>query len=458
MTMLGVASVIFLNVSSRSLSSIVTGPLPAIYSASQLDSLVFQFRGDTWKHIAFPDGQGKSAIENNQQKVKALIEEHLARYEKTIATPEDRALFEPVRPLCERYVSAIESAILPLSRAGKSDEARAAYLAQADPIHGELKVALRKLVEGSQRNGGQQSTAALAAATRGRTITWALMILAFGAGGAFVLFCVRGVNRVLGPVVSELSSGADQVAEAAAQVSSSSQILAKGASEQAASLEETSASSEEISAMARRNSESSSAAAELVTQSQSRFEEANRLLEGMLAAMHEINASSDKIAKIIKVIDEIAFQTNILALNAAVEAARAGEAGMGFAVVADEVRGLAQRCAQAANDTEALIEESISKSKDGRRKVDQVAEAMRAITAESSKIRTLVEEVNLGSGEQARGIQEVGKAIASMEQVTQTTAASAEEGSAAAEQLNAQSEALKDIVRRIGALAGTSAN
>ena len=153
-------------------------------------------------------------------------------------------------------------------------------------------------------------------------------------------------------------------------------------------------------------------------------------------------------------IDEIAFQTNILALNAAVEAARAGEAGMGFAVVADEVRNLAQRCAQAARDTAALIEESIAKSNDGKVKVDQVAAAIRAMTKESEKVKTLMDEVNQGSQDQACGIEQIGKALAQMEQVTQTIAANAEETAASAEELNAEAGTLRNAVDRLTEMAG----
>jgi methyl-accepting chemotaxis protein len=190
----------------------------------------------------------------------------------------------------------------------------------------------------------------------------------------------------------------------------------------------------------------------LTSQVDHRVGVANQKLEQMVASMTEINTSSEKVSKIIKVIDEIAFQTNILALNAAVEAARAGEAGMGFAVVADEVRNLAQRCAQAAKDTAALIEESLGKSREGMSNLDHVAEAIRSITESSAKVKVLVDEVNLGSQEQERGIEQIAKAIVQMEQVTQKNAANAEESASASEELSGQAETMKAVVGQLQAL------
>jgi methyl-accepting chemotaxis protein/methyl-accepting chemotaxis protein-1 (serine sensor receptor) len=174
----------------------------------------------------------------------------------------------------------------------------------------------------------------------------------------------------------------------------------------------------------------------------------------MVQSMAAIKESSAKVAKIIKTIDEIAFQTNILALNAAVEAARAGEAGMGFAVVADEVRNLAQRSAQAAKDTAGLIEESISRSQEGTAKVDQVAHSIGAITDSVTRVKGIVEEVREASRQQTQGIDQVSQAIAQMEKVTQTTAATAEESAAASEELNAQAETAMGVVRQLEILVG----
>ncbi len=270
--------------------------------------------------------------------------------------------------------------------------------------------------------------------------------------GIFLAFVVRNLSTVLRQTILDLAQGSEQIISAAGQVSASSQSLAQGASEQTATIEETSAASSEINQTAKRTNEHSNQAAQIVTRSQSSFANVNSALSGMVVAMDEITSSSSKISKIIKVIDEIAFQTNILALNAAVEAARAGEAGMGFGVVADEVRSLAQRCAAAARDTTVLIEDSVVKSNGGRAKVSEVSAAIETITGESMKIRDLVDEIRAGSLEQANGIEQIRRAIAQMEMVTQSSAATSEESAAAAAELHSQAESLGDTVEALRGL------
>ena len=204
--------------------------------------------------------------------------------------------------------------------------------------------------------------------------------------------------------------------------------------------------------MTRNNADHSRAAAEEMDKVNRRVQDSNAALTEMIVSMHDIRASGDRISKIIRVIDEIAFQTNILALNAAVEAARAGEQGAGFAVVADEVRSLAQRSAQAAKDTAPLIEESIAKSNEGSVKLEQVASAIRDITEIAARVKLLVDNVNVGSQDQARGVEQVSKAIQQMDQVTQATAASSEESAATSEELAGQAETMNGIALQLRAV------
>jgi hypothetical protein len=259
------------------------------------------------------------------------------------------------------------------------------------------------------------------------------------------------LERPLRATASEIRESAGQVLQLSRLVAASSQSLSQGATDQAASLEETSASMEEMASMTRKNAENATEATRLVTDVAHQVTASNSALGEMVASMTAIKESSSKVAKIIKTIDEIAFQTNILALNAAVEAARAGEAGMGFAVVADEVRNLAQRSAQAARDTAGLIEESIARSQEGAGRVEQVASAIQAITQSVSQVKAIVEEVREASQQQTQGIDQVSQAIAQMEKVTQTIAATAEESAAASEELNTQAEASIDIVAKLDA-------
>jgi methyl-accepting chemotaxis protein/methyl-accepting chemotaxis protein-1 (serine sensor receptor) len=237
-------------------------------------------------------------------------------------------------------------------------------------------------------------------------------------------------------------------------VAASSQSLSQGATEQAASLEETSASMEEMASMTQQVAQTSRWAAELLADVDARVDTSTAALAAMVTSTAAIRESSQRVGKIIKTIDEIAFQTNILALNAAVEAARAGEAGMGFAVVADEVRSLAQRSAQAAKDTASLIEESITKAEGGTTQVEQMKAAISAIAESVTQVKGLVDDVSVASQQQSQGIDQVSRAVAQMEKVTQTTAATAEETAAAGEELSAQAETSTSVVRRIDLLVG----
>ena len=264
----------------------------------------------------------------------------------------------------------------------------------------------------------------------------------------------RAITRPIQIALENLSTAAEQTTESSAQVATASQTLAEGASEQAASLEETSASLEEITSMVRRNAEAATKAKTVASETRAAADTGSTDMAEMKRAMQDVKASSDEVAKIVKEIDEIAFQTNILALNAAVEAARAGSAGAGFAVVADEVRNLAQRSAKSAKETATRIDDAIAKSERGVQISNRVAVSLDLIATKTREVDDYVAHIATASNEQATGISQVNTAVTQMDKVTQSNAASAEESASAAEELSGQADAVKASVRVLQQLAG----
>ncbi len=452
---LGTVSILNTSRINNDVRLMVDGPLPGIASVGVLQNLLKDQKTAMVEHMASSTPERKAQSDARIADLENKYEAELKTYEKTIQTEAGRALFEKITPLQERVMRTWTENMLPLSRALKTTEALAVWQGEETSSIFNERATLFDQIRAQRHSRADEIAQATIAAGESATF-WSvlLLVLSVASGGALAFFIVRGINKALSHAVTELGEGAEQVSSAAGQVSSSRQSLAQGASEQAASLQETSASSEEMSSMTRKNSENSQQAAEVMNAVSQRVADANRTLADMTTSMHEIGESSGKISKIIKVIDEIAFQTNILALNAAVEAARAGEAGMGFAVVADEVRNLAQRSAQAAKDTAALIEDSIVKSGEGSRRLGEVAASIQAITEGATKVKMLVDEVEASSKEQATGIQQISKAVSEMDQVTQKTAANAEESASASEQLSAQSQALLAVVEQLQAMVG----
>jgi methyl-accepting chemotaxis protein len=405
---------------------------------------------------------------------QARIQEAWQRYQPLERTREETGLWDQFVPAWESWRLASER-FLQLCRAfddglaarGETArplepelallrQARAQLVGPCLTAQGEVIAQLDRIVGVSARLATDRVTAAEGEAAFLRVLTLIAMLICVAGVISLGVLLGRDLTRVLNRVAGTLAEGAGQVAAASRQVAASSQSLAHGSSEQASAIQEISSSLEEISAMTKRNALGATEANSEVEESVQLVSHAQEAMARLSEAIGEIKRSSRETARIVKTIDQIAFQTNMLALNAAVEAARAGEAGRGFAVVADEVRNLAQRAGEAAHETAALIEESTRNAERGVGVAGETAAAFEAITATSKMVQHHVAEIAAASREQSQGLEQVNNAVSQMDSVTQQNAATAQESASASQQLNAQAEQLRRVVADLMRLIGGS--
>lgn len=389
------------------------------------------------------------------------LEQAIQNFAAAADTLEAKAIAAEMESERKRFAALQQKEILPLvtARLEAKDAVLASGAEELMATHGKTDAALQSLLRSADKSAATQEWkpdqarkdfATLAA--RARSL---ILGLTLGGGliGAWLSFRVgQNTTRSIQRVGETVSKGAAQSATAAAQIASASQSLAEGVNEQAASLEETSASLEEMASLTRRNAESAQSATQLAQQARLAADRGATHTQALAAAMEAIKISSNDVAKIIKTIDEIAFQTNILALNAAVEAARAGEAGLGFAVVADEVRHLAQQSAQAAKETTNKIESAIARTEQGVEVSATVIQGLQEIVAKIRQVDGLVAEVAAASQEQSQGIEQINTAVGQLDKVTQSNAANAQQSAGAAEELRTQAESIEETVKQLLAL------
>lgn len=377
-------------------------------------------------------------------------------YKALPATPEQKAIFPLYEEALEKYKTSSGKAIYGMLIG--TDVARANALSislgEAKDDFDTMRSYLDKLADITLSLAENENETANSTYRTSRNWIFSITGFVFLIGVFFIWLNSATIEKPLIRAIAVLKEGADQVSAASNQITEASQSLASGASQQAASIEETSSSLEEISQMIRKSSENSKQADGLMAEAKEITAQANGYMEQMNISMKDIIKASEETSKIVKTIDEIAFQTNLLALNAAVEAARAGDAGAGFAVVADEVRSLALRAAEAAKNTEELIEATVKKVDSGADLTETTRMEFMKVTDSAAKVAELIGEIAAASNEQARGIGMITDVVDEMNKVTQQTAASSEESASSCEEMDSQAQMMKKMVGRLTVMIG----
>lgn len=384
--------------------------------------------------------QLKDSRSENTQLLKA--------YESTYLTDNEKDILTKSGDYRKTY-SKVRDKVVKLALSGKEDDGIALYHSNLLFVYKPYANSLKELLSIKSKQAEEIHVKVEKNTAQASLILLITIIAAFGFQISLSIVISKLINDPITLAVKDLDEGASQVTAASEQLSEASQNLASGASEQASAIQETSATIEETASMVQQNNENTKHATSLAKNAKNATLKSNEATQKMMHTMEELENSSNEISKIIKAIDEIAFQTNILSLNAAVEAARAGEAGKGFAVVAEEVRNLAQRSAQAAKDTESIIAKNINLSKQGFDMAKTVDESLSQIDVEVKKVDELLDEIAVATNEQSQGVSQINKAVSQMEQVLQNNASTAEESASASQELSSQAQSVKEIVNTL---------
>lgn len=456
--LIGYTSYRLSRISSQATAALADHNLPALQVLARLEESVLRYNATISELVMAKDDAAMSAKASAAEEWFHKVTADVAELDRLVPDAEMRGRTEQLA----RSVGAYRATAADLEQTLKSGD--------FDKAMAILDNALAKAKAGMEADLGRinehcfaVSTAASQAVSSTEKRNLRSTLACTAASGAVIVFATLFVqiislrtSRRIGHELDTLELGSQTVQTGADSLTESSQALAQAASQQAARLQETASSLTEISAMTSRNADSARDARSRAAAARTAADAGAAHITEMEAAMRSIERASQEITKILKTIDEIAFQTNILALNAAVEAARAGEHGAGFAVVAEEVRGLAQRCAQAAQETAGRIEGAVTKSHDGALISLKVKENFETVLQRIHELDKLVGSIAESCGEQNEGIAQVNRAVSKMEELTQQNAANSDQGAGSAKELRSQAESLNSAVDALKRIIGST--